>query len=262
MRSHGKRETIGILGGSGLLGSDLVRFLSEDYTVEAITRENYKKKKGIEYDVLINANGNSSRFWANNNPVEDFVASTLSVYQSIIDFHFKFYVYISSPDVYLNHSGPKHTKETQVIEPNKLQPYGFNKYLSELIVKKYTEKLLILRCAMVLGTKLKKGPFFDLRERKPLFVTPKSQLQLITTHAIAQILEKLFKKGISNDTINVGGLGSFAFDRLDSYFHGKIQISPKAERQIYEMNVTKIQRLYPDLRSSEQYLQEYLRIYS
>lgn len=261
MQFQGDRFKIGILGGKGFLGSDLVSFLGENHTVEAITRQNYDKKKGTHYQVLINANGNSKRFWVNQNPLEDFFASTVTVTQSIFDFPCNLYIYISSPDIYQNHTASEHTKEERVIDSKKLSPYGFHKYLSELIVKKYKEKFLILRLSMILGKNLKKGPFYDIKNGNPLFITTDSRLQLITTRAVSEIIETLLRDSVTQDVINIGGVGIFAFKKIRKYFDQEIQISPKAETQIYEMSIEKIRRLYPNLMTSEQYLQRFLKDY-
>lgn len=250
--------SIGILGGNGLLGSDLTSFLSKNHTVEAITRENYEKKKGNKYNVLINANGNSKRFWANQNPKKDFLASTVSVYKSIFDFPCDLYVYISSPDVYENHSSPLYTQEDREIDPINLQPYGFHKYLSELIVKKYTEKFLILRLAMILGTNLKKGPFYDLIHDVPLSITLKSRLQLITTQRVAELIGMFIKNKVHNEIINIGGKGTFEFTQVRKYFGRKIQVSHESETQIYEMNVEKVSRWFSPLKTSREYLREFV----
>lgn len=255
------KRKLGVLGANGLLGNDLVNYLSSSYKVISITRENYEEHKGCGFDVFINANGNSKRFWANQNPQEDFFASTVSVYKSIFDFPSGLYIYISSSDVYENHTGPKHTTESKKIGPENLQPYGFHKYLGELIVKKCKEKFLILRLAMILGTKMKKGPFYDILNHTPIFLTFDSKLQLITTSAIASIIKALLDRGVVCKTLNVGGVGTFAFTKISKYFNEKIRVSPKAERQVYEMNVKKIRKLYPSLKTSEEYLQKFLNEY-
>ena len=85
---------IAVLGGRGMLGSDLVKFLGEFYKVIAIDKENYSQYLGKSFDVLINANGNSRKFWADQNLFLDFEASTISVYKSLFDFKFKKYIYI------------------------------------------------------------------------------------------------------------------------------------------------------------------------
>lgn len=252
---------IGILGAKGFLGSDLVRFLGKNYITDAITRENYEKKRGTSYQVLINANGNSKRFWANQNPLKDFFASTATVARSVFDFPCDLYIYISSPDVYQNHTSSKYTGEERVIDLKKLSPYGFHKYLSELIVKKYKENFLILRLSMILGKNLKKGPFYDIKNGKPLYITSSSRLQLITTRAISEIIEILLKHSVTKETINIGGRGTFSFQKIRKHFDQEIKILPEAETQIYEMNIEKVGRLYPNLKTSEQYLQEFLKDY-
>ena len=252
------RRRLAIMGASGLLGADLVTALKPFYIVTSITKQNYKRFKGRSFDIFINANGNSKRFWANLNPVEDFAASTDSVIRSIFDFPCGIYIYISSPDVYINHSDPKFTKENAHVDPEKLEPYGLHKHLSELIVKKYAKKYLILRSANILGSNLKKGPIYDALNSDKLFITLRSQLQFISAFAIAEIIETLLKKPVKNEVVNVGGQGTFSFGKLEKLVKKKLKVSANAKTQIYEMNINKIKRIYPSLKTSEEYLQEYL----
>lgn len=244
-----------------MLGSNLIRYLSERFDVTSINRENYQTFIGKSFNIVINANGNSKRFWANQNPQDDFLTSTISVYKSVFDFPSDTYIYISSPDVYENHTGVEFTNETQKINAENLSPYGFHKYLSELIVRKYKEKYLILRCSMILGKSLKKGPIYDITQNNPLHITLKSQLQFITTRAISKIIETLLDKSSTNETINVGGIGTFAFTKAREFFDHEIKILPEAETQVYQLNIEKLRRLYPLLKTSEEYLQEFLKNY-
>lgn len=252
-------KKLAIIGGNGMLGSDLVKYLSPHFSATSINRENYSKYIDTKFDVVINANGNSRRYWANQNPKDDFFATTVSVYKSIFDFPCELYIYISSPDVYENHTGPKFTKENAEIDPKNLEPYGFHKYLGELIIKKYKKNFVIMRSSMILGSGLKKGPFYDIIRGNPLFITQKTRLQLITAHAISEIIEMLIESFAESETINVGGIGSFDFTEINNYFKKKLKISPKAEMQIYEMNVGKLRRLYPKLKNSEEYLRDFLK---
>lgn len=244
-----------------MLGSDLVRYLNDRFNIAPINKENYHTFIGKKFDIIINANGNSKRYWANQNPVEDFSASTVSVMNSIFDFSCDLYIYISSPDIYEDHQGGQNTIEDYNIDSEKLYPYGFHKYLSELIIKKYREKYIILRCSMIIGANLKKGPFFDIKHNNPLFISLESQLQLITCQAVAEIINTLVKKSIINETINVGGMGSFSFTKIQDFIYKKIQLSKAAETQIYEMNVDRLKELYPKLKTSEEYLREFLNLY-
>lgn len=253
-------KKLAIIGSNGMLGSDLVFYLSPYFSITQISKENYSEYVNSVFDFIINANGNSKRYWGNENHVEDFIASTVSVYKSIFDFPCSTYIYISSQDVYENHYGPETTKENNEINPKSLPPYGFHKYISELIVKKYKENFLILRPSMILGRNLRKGPFYDIVNKGTLFITPEARLQLITTRAIAEIIETLLKEKILNETLNVGGKSTFAFTNIHKYFNKEIKILKTAETQLYEMSVEKVKQWYPKLKTSEEYLQEFLEL--
>lgn len=240
-----------------MLGSDLVRYLRAKFRVTPIHKENYHTYVGSSYDIVINANGNSKRFWANLHPEDDFVASTLSVYKSVFDFAYDVYVYISSSDVYNNHTRPRYTTENTSIKPDALSSYGFHKYLSEIIIRKHVKKYLVLRSAMILGKNLKKGPFYDVAHRTPLFITKDSRLQLITSREIANILRFLLSKGIYRQVYNIGGRGSFSFHDIETYVQVPVTYSGDSEKQEYEMSIAKILKLYP-LKTSEEYLREFL----
>lgn len=252
-------KKLAIIGSTGLLGSDLVEFLNPYFDITSIYRDNYSIHINKKFDIVINANGNSKRFWAELHPGDDFTASTASVHDSVFDFPCDLYIYISSPDVYPDHSARAKTSEKEKIDSSKLSSYGFHKYLSELIVKKYKKKFLILRSAMILGTNLKKGPIFDIIVGKPLFVTSSTQLQIITTGAIADIVRSLIKQKVVNETINIGGAGTFSFKNIDKIFNKKIKYSKEAKLQIYEMNVSKLKKFYPNLKASEEYLDDFLK---
>ncbi len=248
---------IAILGAEGFLGSELYNCLKDRYDVYGITRSNYNTKRGEGFDIFINANGNSKRYWANNNVLKDFEASTISVYKTFFDFKSKYYIYISSADVYAKHEDFSKTDEETVINPMELCPYGFHKYLSELIVKKYANKYLILRCSAMVGENMRKGPIRDILDGKPLFITLDSKLQFISTPEISKIIMKLINDNIQNEIFNVGGVSTVSFNCLERILHKKLIVQQEAEKQIYEMNVAKLGRIFP-LRKSEEYVQDYI----
>lgn len=251
-------KTLAILGAKGMLGSDLVKYLNKKFIITSIDKENYELEKNKSFDIFINANGNSRRYWANKNSHLDFIASTASVHKTMLDFKCDLYVYISSIDVYGNGSNPKNAKETIGIRANNLQPYGFHKYLSELIVRKYKNKFLILRTSYILGSKLKKGSIFDLLNNQSLFITDKSKFQLISSKAISEIIKVLIDKKVKNKLFNVGGIGTFKIKNAKKYFDVNSKLLDNIETQIYEMNVDKLKDIYKKLKTSEQYLIEYL----
>lgn len=250
-------RTIGVLGGKGMLGSDLVEFLGKDFETKAIDKENYNEHRGAAFDLFINANGNSRRFWANEHPMEDFEASTISVHKSLFDFQFEKYIYISSPDVYENPGDPESAKENQNISPRHLSHYGFHKYLSERIVEHYVNNYLILRPAAMVGKGLKKGPVYDILHDEPLFITSESQIQFITTSEVAKVIQALISASIKKETFNVGGRGAVPVGRIAELAGKRLTAKDGVEEQHYEMAVEKIEKFFP-IRTSEEYLKEFL----
>lgn len=250
------KQTLAVLGGQGMLGADLAMFLAPAYDVTPIDRDNYDECRGRSFDVFVNANGNSKRFWANEHPFEDFIASTESVYRSIADFSFGTYVYISSSDVYPDHDRSERTREDERIDPARLSPYGFHKHLSELVVKHRAPEHHILRSSLILGSQLKKGPFYDILHGKPLFITRASELQAVTTVAVSEAIQAVLRSGQKNEIWNVGGRGRFSFAGVDRYVTTRVEFSDQAETQIYEMDVWKLASLYP-LKTSDEYVSEY-----
>jgi len=225
--------------------------------VTSITKENYSQFVGKAFDVLVNANGNSKRFWAIKNPLEDFVLSTVSVYKSLFDFKFKTYIYVSSSDVYVDHSSNTSTSEDQIQDSSKLSSYGLHKYLSEKIIENNCPNYIILRSSMALGKNLKKGPIYDIFKNKSLFISESSRIQMITTIEIANIIKFFLDQNKTNNVINVGGKGTVNFKKIQTYFSFPVKFLKEAEEQIYEMNVEKLDKLF-SIKSSEEYLREFL----
>ena len=89
-----------IMGGAGFVGSAFARHCySEGIDHEVIELDNYGDFQGRECDILVNAAGNSKKYLAAENPVEDFRFSLLPLLGSFSDFKSRVYVYISSIDV-------------------------------------------------------------------------------------------------------------------------------------------------------------------
>lgn len=249
---------LAVIGSSGMLGSDLVEHLKSKFKVTGIDRKNYNKNRGKRFDIVVNANGNSNKVWAKDHILEDFEASTVSVYKSLFDFPCKTYIYISSADVYPDHSNKKTTNEQASINLKKLSPYGLHKYLSESIVKNFTKNYIILRCPMILGTKLRKGPIYDILNNSRLYVSPKSSFQMITTRELANIIYFLLDKKITNEIFNVGGTETVDLNSVSKLIKKTITFLKRSDTQKYEMDVSKLARKYP-LKKSAEYLQDFLK---
>lgn len=252
----GPGSSIGILGGNGFLGSNLASyFRTKECTVTAISRDTYVENIGKEFDVFINANGNSRRFWANQHPQEDYEASVVSVEKSIQNFGFKKYFFISSSDVYPNHHDSEQTKESQTIDENKLEPYGLHKLQAETAVKKLPD-YIILRCSAMIGPGLQKGLIKDILDGTDLFITKDSRLQFITTTEIGGVIQKIADDRIRNTIFNCGGKGSVGVTEILKIFGKSVVFRDEAQKQEYEMNVHKLDKLVI-LKTSQKYLKEF-----
>jgi len=253
------KEVVGVLGGKGMLGSDLVKFLSDRYETHSIDRANYNEYSGRRFDVLVNANGNSRRFWANENPAADFELSVSSVARSLFDFKYSHYIYISSPDIYADPGSPATTREHSPGRFLALSSYGFHKRLSEELVQRYAESFLILRSAALLGTQLRKGVVFDIVQGNALFVMLDSRLQFMTTVAIADIIKTLLEKKVTGEIFNTGGVGAVTPKEIGELAEKPVRVRDDAARQQYEMNTEKIRSVYGALQTSEEYVKAFMR---
>lgn len=252
-------KSLAIIGSRGMVGSDLTQYLKSYFgKVTSIDRKNYDQHKGKRFDIVINANGNSNKIWAKNNVLSDFAASTTSVYASLFDFPCKTYVYISSADVYPNHTNKKFTYESKTIGVENLSPYGFHKYLGECIVRNFTRNYLILRCPMILGTNLKKGPIYDILHNSRIFVTRESAFQMITTYELAQVIYFLLSENITREVFNVGGRGALILRKITEFVSKSVTFPKDGETVKYEINVSKLDKMY-HLKTSGEYLQDFLK---
>ncbi len=230
---------IGILGANGFLGQAIWEHFVEKtkHEITETTRDNYRDCLGKDFDIFINANGNSRKYWANEHPHEDFELSVTSVLETFRDFNIKKYIYISSTDVYNRNNCS----------------YGLNKYLAEQIVVKHANRFLILRCSALIGQGLKKGVVKDLIDNKPLHITSDSRLQFITITEMARIIQICIDKEINDKTIDVAGIGNISVDELSELI-GTGALS----KECYCADTSCLQRIFPGLKTSKQYIQEFI----
>lgn len=245
MSSKSTKEII-VLGSQGLLGSEVTEyFKSLNHHVIPIDRKNYKNYIGESADLLINCNGNAYRFKANKDPSQDFEDNVLSVKNSLFDFNVDTYVYISTVDVYPNKNSIKNTNEESLIDTLALDIYGFHKRIAEQIVSKYSKKSLIIRAGTLIGKRLKKGPIYDILNRKELHMSLMSKLSLVDTTIVAKAIEAILATKPVKDIYNVTGKTSVSL--LDIEDQIKLPIKkPKITNEIiyeYEINIGKLEKL-------------------
>lgn len=231
---------IGVFGANGFLGSKIIDGVDNAYDIIPITRDNYTKYKGTKFDIFINVAGNKKNYWANQFPQEDFKISTVPVYDSLFDFKINKYIYMSSIATY-----------------DKNSHYGFNKILSEEIIKRHSENYIILRCCAVIDKDMEIGIINDVLTEIPLFISVDSQIQFITREGVVNVIKTLLTNNVKNKLFNVGGIGTIKIGDLEKLTGKTIIYQKNAKKRYYEMDISELQK-YVTLKSSRSYVKDIL----
>lgn len=234
-----------VLGANGFLGSSITEYLdSINAKFKPITRDNYENFKNKKCDILINANGNSKKYLANEDRALDFELSVSSVSRSLNDFKFNKYIYLSSSDIYpvVKHTT---TNEDEPLDILKQSNYGFHKYLAELLVKKYSQKWLIFRLGGFVGKNLKKNPIYDIINQKKLWLKKNSRLQIMNSLNMSKIIIDMSLSKKKNQIFNLSGKGTISINEIIK-MHGKthrFKYDKNSKFFTSEMNIEKILKL-------------------
>ena len=232
-----------ILGGNGLLGRRIKEFFinKNNFKIYSITKENYKKFKNKKCNIFINANGNSSRHIGNSNPIRDFKKSIKTTYQSVFDYEFDNYIFLSSIDVYEEKNSPSLKRENSNINISKISNYGLNKLISENIVKHYAKKYIILRLGPVLDSRIKKNHVYDIINSNKVFVNKYTRTSFVSGKIIPKILYSLIKKRKFNSTYNVCGNNLISYNKIDKILKFNSNFDVSKIRQAIGANTKKLQ---------------------
>lgn len=233
-----------ILGGRGLLGSAFVRTCElRKLPFTIIDRANYASHIGARCSLLVNANGNSRKPLAKQDPLAEFDASVRSVRASLIDFRFDRYLHLSSCDVYPDCTSPATTQESQVPDLARQSPYGFHKYLAEQCIQHSAADWLIFRCGGFVGPGLKKNAIFDILKGGPLWLDPASELQFMHTDEAAGIALGLSESGVSGQVLNLCGRGVVRLSDVVNAVGRPVSVQPDSPLVRYDVSIEKISRL-------------------
>ena len=212
------------------------------YEVTVIEKDDYATQVGRSADLLINANGNSKKFLAAQDPAQEFDLSVRSVDRSLHDFHVRRYIHLSSIDVYPDFTHPDRNTENAPIDPQCISPYGFHKYLAEQLVRYYAKSWLLFRMGGFVGPRLWKNSVYDLLKGRPIRVNPDSEYQYLYTRDLARIVLECVEAGLEGEVFNVCGDGTISLRSIAATIPGASlsACDPKAAREHYEINVEKI----------------------
>jgi len=215
------QRTCLVLGARGFVGSAIAAEAARrGWAVLAVDKDEYDAAVGSACDLLVNANGNSRKYLAAQDPKLEFDLSVRSVERSLHDFRADVYVHLSTIDVYADASSPATTAEDAPIDPARLSPYGFHKWLAERLVEHDAPRWLILRMGGFVGPRLWKNSIHDLLAGVPLRVHPDSEYQYLDTRELARIVFDLVAAGALGMRLNACGAGTVALREVASWIPG------------------------------------------
>ena len=250
-----------IIGGGGFVGSAFARLFESNSTpYRVINKDNYHQYKGLSCDVLINANGNSKKFLANDDPLLDFDLSVVSVLKSLIDFSYKKYIFLSTGDVYPKQNSPEFTLEDQSFSPEEQSRYGLHKHLAEQLVRNYAKEWLIFRMSGFVGVGLKKNAIYDILTNSDVWISGDSELQYINTDSAAKIIFRLLLDERVNEVINLGSKGLVNISNVNKQQGSHSGYKENAPVIRYELNLSKLLSYVPSIvPDSEDEVNSYLQ---
>ena len=253
-------KKVAIIGGTGFVGSACVEFfLDKEWKVTVIGRSQADEFSEYEFDLVVDANGSSSKILATRDPLKDFHAAVSPVFHYLRSLRTKCYVYCSSSAIY-EKCVPEATDESKGINPANLTPYGFHRFLSEEVVKYYAPTWLILRLGGMVGTGLKKNPVYDLKHGDKIWVHEESLFQFMPTRFVAETAHTLFNNGIVNEIYNVGGDAAIKIREIAELLERKIKYNqPDPPLETNDVNLSKLKSIMP-VPDSRKSVAEYLGV--
>ena len=223
-----------IIGSKGFIGSHLISHFSSNnqnnvfgcdiiedngpkyFRVDKFESSYETILKSQPFDVCVYAGGNGSVPYSIENPEIDFQLNTIGINRILTSIH-KFqpkckFIHFSSAAVYGNPVLLPINEESK-IEP--LSPYGWHKYMSEILCQKFTSlynlPTISLRIFSVYGEGLMKQLFWDLHckiktsKNVTLFGTGNESRDFIHVSDLARVIEILIEKAkFQSEVYNIG----------------------------------------------------------
>lgn len=240
-----------VLGAAGFVGSAFMRHLSRvpGIHLRPVVRKDYEVERGLPADIVIDCSGNSRKYLADAEPVDEFELSVGRRLRTLQDFPARLHVHVSSVDVYSELASVENTREDAAIDPARTSHYGFHKLLAEQLVRHYAGGWLIARLAGMVGPGLKKNPVFDVLHRRPLRIHPESRYQFLHTDDVADIVWNLVTQEDKRQQVfNVCGRGAVTPREIGAIVGHELDLSElaaEAQPRIVDVNVEKIERVRP-----------------
>ena len=151
--------SIALIGANGFVAQSIKKYLSKNKNISliSVTRENYEaKREGNQFDIIINAAMPSKRYWAKQNPYNDFCETIEKTFNIVNNWNSAKIIHISSI------SARSQLNTT----------YGRHKAAAEKLV--LNKDNLIIRLGPMYGRRLNKGVIIDMKNNQQVYVSKES----------------------------------------------------------------------------------------
>lgn len=233
---------VGIVGAGGFLGSAVFEHAKSLGHQAVPIYRNTELDKDDAFDLVINANGNSKKYLAENEPEVDFQANNMATFSTLKRFvsSHTTYIHFSSGEVYGDKLKAGCDEEAPLEDVDK-SAYGSSKYISELIVREYKKDAIVMRLGGLVGEKLSKGPIFDILNGQKLRLNLDSQMQFINTKTVSRIA---FELAVSRQSgiFNCAGRGSLLLRDIAQLLHKNATTFDEVPLFISNIGISKLEK--------------------
>jgi dTDP-4-dehydrorhamnose reductase len=222
-------KTVCMLGRNGFIGRTVYKVLQQNFSMV---------EESEPCDVLVNCAGFSRMYEAEKNPAKMEQVEDL-IFKRIEKVQFSHLIHLST--IYIE-SSPEHA-------------YSKVKKKIENRIMSRWPKATILRLASVIGEGLQKNVLFDLVHGFPLWVTPDSVYNYISSKEVGNLLCWFVENPLA-ETINVGASESISVSEIVKMLG--VTTSYGNEKNHILVDVSRLQEFYK-VRTSKEYVEEFWR---
>jgi nucleoside-diphosphate-sugar epimerase len=219
------KKTVAVIGAGGFVGKSLCDAFEKDASVELVRveRNNYESLKNGQYDIVINSAMPSKRFWAEQNPAQDFQETIQKTADLIYGWKYQKFIQISSVSARMQ-------RDTV---------YGRHKAAAENLCN---SKMLVIRLTSMYGEGLSKGALIDILNRRKVYLNGESRYSFTPIEFVgAWLVRNLERTGI----VEVGAGNSVTLQEIADVVQEKIQFEGALDIQ----EIQNPEKDFPDARN-------------